>query len=135
MAHQLDLLDAIGLEPPVGGEPAEHAAWRETFLAEFDAFCAKIDAGKRVPGLDAYGAEDEREFFAVATESFFETGAVLQSHHPRVYQVLAGYYDQDPAAWVLPKSRRPVPGESGRQRRRRLRAEARRRRKSTADGS
>ena len=53
-----------------------------------------------------------------------------QNQGPEIYfGVLAGYYNQDPAAWVLPKARQPVSGETGRHRRRRLRAEARKQRK------
>jgi len=130
LAHQLDLLDTVGLAAPVGaGEPGLHARWRETFLAEFDAFQERVNSGRRAKALDSYGAEDESEFFAVATESFFERGAYLKTHQPRLYEVLAQYYNQDPASWILPRHCADVPGETGRQRRRRRRAEERTRRK------
>ena len=48
--------------------------------------------------LDHYGATDEAEFFAVATETFFEKGPVLQRDHPDLYDVLKTYYRQDPVA-------------------------------------
>ena len=133
MAHQLDLLDAVGYASPgAAGEPDVHARWSGTFLDEFDAFCERVDSGRRVKGLDQYGAEDESEFFAVATESFFERGGYLKTQQPRLYEVLAGYYNKDPASWTLPKSRIPIPGETGRQRRRRRRAEERRLRNGRA---
>lgn len=49
--------------------------------------------------IDPYGAEDPSEFFAVATEAFFEDAPALMAHHPAVYGMLAGYFRQNPAAW------------------------------------
>lgn len=130
LAHQLDLLDVLEQAYPGGGDEQDlHRRWIETFLAAFDDFTERVDSGRRVKAIDAYGAEDEAEFFAVATESFFERGAYLKSHHPGLYEVLAAYYAQDPASWTWPRSRAPVAGETGRERRRRRRAEERRRRK------
>ncbi len=132
LAHQLDLLDVLQQAYPEGiGGRERHRRWTETFLQAFDSFAEKVDRGRRVKALDAYGAEDEAEFFAVATESFFERGAYLKRHHPDLYEVLAAYYAQDPAAWAVPRSRTPIRGETGRQRRRRRRAEERRRRKGS----
>ena len=130
LAHQLDLLDVLQQAYPEStGGGDRHQRWIETFLDAYDSFAERVDRGRRVKALDAYGAEDEAEFFAVATESFFERGAYLKRHQPDLYEVLAAYYAQDPASWDLPRSRAPIPGESGRQRRRRRRAEERRRRK------
>ena len=50
--------------------------------------------------LDPYGAEDPVEFFAVATEAFFETPALLRDEHPALYDELRRFYRQDPAARV-----------------------------------
>ena len=53
--------------------------------------------------LDAEGlglaAEDEAEFFAVATEDFFERPAELLEAHPRLYALLQEFYSLDPARW------------------------------------
>jgi MtfA peptidase len=131
LAHQLDLLDVLQAGYPVAANARElHARWRETFLDAFDAFCERVDSGKRVKALDDYGAEDESEFFAVATESFFERGEYLKTHHPRLYEVLSGYFNQDPASWPPPPPGSQPPGETGRERRRRRRAEERKLRKS-----
>lgn len=130
LAHQLDLLDVLRPAfPESGGRRELHRRWIETFLEAFDSFTERVDAGRRVKALDAYGAEDEAEFFAVATESFFERGAYLRAHHPRLYELLAAYYAQDPASWTLPRSPAPIADKTGRQRRRRRRAEERRTRK------
>ncbi len=135
LAHQIDILDVLEQAYPGGGDrQSRRRLWMETFLEAFEDFTERVDSGRRVKALDAYGAEDEAEFFAVASESFFERGAYLKSHHPRLYDVLAAYYAQDPASWTLPRSRRPRPDETGRERRRRLRAEARRLRKGKPPG-
>jgi Mlc titration factor MtfA (ptsG expression regulator) len=48
--------------------------------------------------LDQYGTTNEGEFFAVATECFFERPVPLAQRHKRLYEILRDYYHQDPAA-------------------------------------
>ena len=48
--------------------------------------------------LDEYGATNPAEFFAVATECFFEKPAQMARRHPQLYVLLREYYRQDPAA-------------------------------------
>ncbi|MDG2028272.1 MAG: zinc-dependent peptidase [Acidimicrobiales bacterium] len=47
--------------------------------------------------IDKYGATSPVEFFAEATEDFFERGDELLDRDPDLYAALAGYFDQDPA--------------------------------------
>jgi Mlc titration factor MtfA (ptsG expression regulator) len=47
--------------------------------------------------LDSYGATNEAEFFAVATEQFFDQPILMIKHAPDLYRVLKEYYRQDPA--------------------------------------
>jgi MtfA peptidase len=47
--------------------------------------------------LDHYGATDRAEFFAVATEAFFERPTELLRERPALYDALRRYYGQDPA--------------------------------------
>ena len=47
--------------------------------------------------LDAYGATDPAEFFAVLTECFFEQGAALRADHPDLYDCCCQFYQQHPA--------------------------------------
>jgi Mlc titration factor MtfA (ptsG expression regulator) len=54
----------------------------------------------RPSSLDTYGATNPAEFFAVATESFFEAPVNLREQHPELYEELRLYYQQDPAARV-----------------------------------
>jgi Mlc titration factor MtfA (ptsG expression regulator) len=51
--------------------------------------------------LDQYGAKNEAEFFAVATETFFERPSLLLEKHPELYAMLSKVYGQDPARGEL----------------------------------
>ena len=49
--------------------------------------------------LDPYGATAPQEFFAVASEVFFEQPEALGVQHPALFAELARYYALDPRAW------------------------------------
>ncbi len=51
----------------------------------------------RRSALDEYGATNKAEFFAVATESFFEKPVQLERERPALYGQLREFYRQDPA--------------------------------------
>jgi Mlc titration factor MtfA (ptsG expression regulator) len=57
---------------------------------------ARAAEGKSI--LDDYAATNEAEFFAVATEAFFERPRALRRRHPELYALLRQTYGQDPAA-------------------------------------
>jgi MtfA peptidase len=95
-AHALD-----GEDGAVDGAPAltgrtHYAAWARVLSREFLALQAAAGRGKRSV-LDAYGATSPPEFFAVATEAFFEKPAAMRRKAPELYEQLASYYRQDPA--------------------------------------
>src|SRR5690606_40696270 len=96
-AHKLDMENGgvDGLPPLPPG--MSRAAWAAAFTAAYEAFCAEVAAG-RDSVLDPYGAEHPGEFFAVASEAFFETPLALQARFPEVYGQLARFYRLDPAA-------------------------------------
>jgi Mlc titration factor MtfA (ptsG expression regulator) len=48
--------------------------------------------------LRGYGAKNEAEFFAVATESFFEKPLSMKKATPDLYAVLEQFYGFDPAS-------------------------------------
>jgi Mlc titration factor MtfA (ptsG expression regulator) len=73
-------------------------AWADDLADEFDALLAQVDRGEET-FLDPYAAEDEAEFFAVATEDFYERSTLLQDAHPQLYGLLAEFYGVDPAGW------------------------------------
>jgi Mlc titration factor MtfA (ptsG expression regulator) len=95
-AHQLDMLDGlVDGTPPLASEP-QRRRWREVMTREFDRLLKAADRGRRTL-LDPYGATNEGEFFAVATECFFTEPDALQGRHPELYELLRDYYRQDPA--------------------------------------
>ncbi|MBK1679150.1 hypothetical protein CKO20_01970 [Rhodocyclus tenuis] len=47
-------------------------------------------------GLDPYGAESPAEFFAVMSEAFFETPALLSERFPELYRLFTAFYRQNP---------------------------------------
>ena len=97
MAHKLDMLngDANGFPPLRAG--MDEVGWHRDFSAAFDDLSERLDAGRRCP-IDDYAAESPGEFFAVASEYFFELPGVLESAYPKVYAHLAAFYRQDPGA-------------------------------------
>ena len=52
---------------------------------------------KEKPDIDIYGATSQQEFFAVASEYFFEKPELLQKRHPDLYRLLEKIFHQDPA--------------------------------------
>jgi hypothetical protein len=97
MAHKLDLRDGVA-----NGRPPLHAdmsggAWSQALSAAFADLGRRLDTGGDTP-LDPYGAESPGEFFAVASEAFFETPALLDAQYPAVYAQLRAFYRQDPLA-------------------------------------
>ncbi|QDV14137.1 Protein MtfA [Rosistilla oblonga] len=48
--------------------------------------------------INSYGAEHISEFFAVATETFFERPLSFRARHPELYEIFSQYYRQNPAA-------------------------------------
>lgn len=95
-AHKLDQLDGVfdGM-PPLGSDRAR-AEWTQVFGTNF----RRLVRRGRDPVIRSYAATNEVEFFAVTSELFFTVPARLRDAHPRVYQRLAEFYAQDPAALV-----------------------------------
>ncbi|MBP6514127.1 MAG: zinc-dependent peptidase [Steroidobacteraceae bacterium] len=97
-AHYLDEEEGAMNGTPALDGPTHYARWAEVFAHEFAVLRAAADAGQDT-FLDPYAAEDEAEFFAVASETFFETPRELRDRHPRLYRELQGFYRLDPASW------------------------------------
>ncbi len=94
-AHKIDMLDGmIDGTPPI--DRADVKPWVEACTEVFEA----LRAGEPRPPMDSYGATDPGEFFAVATEAFFDTAAELATNEPKLYEVLSTFYRQDPASRV-----------------------------------
>jgi len=106
-AHYLDA-EGRGLAV-VDGRVRGIDAWHADLLREYDALCAAIDRSEPT-FLDPYAAEDEVEFFAVASEEFIECAAQLRDAHPGLYTLLCEFYGIDPAEWTEPMT--PAPGNA-----------------------
>jgi Mlc titration factor MtfA (ptsG expression regulator) len=96
-AHQLDSSGGRGDSTPVLQDQASFDAWAQALGEDFDRFRRAVQR-RRPEVLDEYGATDPAEFFAVATESFFETPRQLRRVYPRLYEELRKFYQQDPAS-------------------------------------
>ncbi len=97
-AHALDFMDGLVNGTPPLTSREQDGQWVRVFAAEFERLRAAASAG-RPTFLDPYGAKNPAEFFAVATEAFFEAAPALRQAHPELYAQLAAFYRQDPADW------------------------------------
>jgi Mlc titration factor MtfA (ptsG expression regulator) len=96
LAHQLDAEDGAMDGAPNLGTRAWYLAWAHVLGTEYDELRERVDA-QEPSDIDAYGASEPAEFFAVVTEAFFENGAQLDRRHPALYEALRAFYRQDPA--------------------------------------
>jgi Mlc titration factor MtfA (ptsG expression regulator) len=97
-AHQLDQENGAANGAPPLPSRERYARWSAVMQAEYEALRRRLAAGE--PGLiDPYGATEPAEFFAVASEVFFERPAELAAQHPALYAELSRYYRVHPAAW------------------------------------
>lgn len=97
-AHQLDQEDGAADGVPEFEEVEDYGRWSRAMAPAYEAFVERVNAGKRTV-LDDYGAQSPAEFFAVATETFFERAVALKREEPEVYAELARFYGVDPAEW------------------------------------
>lgn len=95
-AHMLDMRDGTADGTPVLLNKKLYHAWVEVCSKEFFKLKKKAEKGQKSL-LDSYGAVNEAEFFAVATELFFDRPLRMQREYPELYAVLSAYYRQDTA--------------------------------------
>ncbi len=95
-AHQLDAEDGTVDGAPALPHRAMYTAWARVLGAEYEQLIREVHQRHRTV-LDAYGAANPAEFFAVATETFFEKPLQLAERHPELYEELKLFYNQDPA--------------------------------------
>jgi len=94
-AHYLD--HESGGAPWIAGSGARRR-WSRLLDEELERLRALADAGLK-SFLDPYAAEDRGEFFAVASETFFEEPGAFARELPALYRALADLYRLDPASW------------------------------------
>jgi Mlc titration factor MtfA (ptsG expression regulator) len=98
-AHQLDQEDGFGDGAPVLASPSRYAPWARVLSQEYARHCKRVRHGKKGV-MDAYGASNPAEFFAVASETFFEKPRQLQLKHAELYDELQQFYQVDPVEWT-----------------------------------
>jgi Mlc titration factor MtfA (ptsG expression regulator) len=94
-AHKLDMLDGAADGTPPLHDRAEYRDWVKTCSTEYLRLKHDAERGKK-SFLNSYGATNETEFFAVATEQFFDQPHLMIKRAPELYRVLKEYYRQDP---------------------------------------
>jgi MtfA peptidase len=103
LAFERHLIPSIAPRRPV---VPDAEAWQRVLTQGYERFCDKIEAHAPTV-LDAYGATSNTEFFAVATEAFFERPRELAAEDPALYAQLCAVYRQDPAQRVAARPDSP----------------------------
>ena len=98
-AHLLDMENGAANGTPILKNHEQYIEWAKVFEAEFTHLRRARRRGRSTV-LDKYGAEHPAEFFAVATEAFFETPTAIKQRHPALYGELKQFYQQDPVTWL-----------------------------------
>lgn len=93
MAHKLDMLNGSANGFPPLHRRMDRRVWWRVFSSAWDDLRDQRRNGADLP-IDPYGLESPAEFFAVASEQFFEDPATLRQHLPDVYRQLALFYRQ-----------------------------------------
>ncbi|MEM6915831.1 MAG: M90 family metallopeptidase [Verrucomicrobiota bacterium] len=97
--HQLDQINGTDGVPILGSRKA-YRKWAEVFERNYEELVDEVSDGKGPePLIDPSGATNPAEFFAVASETFFEESKELREEHPDLYEELKNYYQLDPAEW------------------------------------
>lgn len=95
-AHQLDQESGAANGAPVLPRSSMYVAWARVLGREYGRLLKDVERHRRTD-IDAYGATNPAEFFAVVTECFFEKPVELRERHPGLYKELKLFYRQDPA--------------------------------------
>jgi len=101
LAHAIDADDGVHDGTPPLSRSADVHAWAKVFSESYfrlqDAVRGTRRQQRKHP-VDPYGATNEAEFFATATEAFFERPKAMRRREPELYAELCKYYRVDPAA-------------------------------------
>jgi len=98
-AHQLDQEDGVADGAPILAHRARYVAWARVLGSEYETL-QNSKKRRRRSVMNKYGATNPAEFFAVATETFFEKPSQMQKRHPELYDELRDYYQLDPLEWA-----------------------------------
>ena len=96
-AHQLDAESgSTNGAPPLRRN--SYKSWANVLSDNFDNLQHR-SLHRHATVMDEYGATNPAEFFAVATETFFEKPHQLYKRRPELYAELSQYYQLDPRSW------------------------------------
>lgn len=98
-AHQLDEENGAADGVPLLGRRSLYLEWNRVMNRALQQLRSALERRQRTV-LDDYAAASPAEFFAVATETFFENPDPLQRNHPELYDILRSYYRLDPREWM-----------------------------------
>jgi len=96
-SHQLDQEDGAADGAPILEHRSSYVTWARVLGEEYEALRKKK---RRKDVINKYGATNPAEFFAVATETFFEKPKQMKKKHPQLYDELKDYYKLDPLEWL-----------------------------------
>lgn len=97
-AHQLDQEDGTADGAPILESRSAYRTWAAVLGEEYDNLRTKTRKRRRSV-IRKYGATNPAEFFAVATEAFFEKPKQMHKSCPDLYEELKSYYRLDPLLW------------------------------------
>ena len=96
-SHQLDNESGVTNGAPVLRKNS-YQTWATVLSGEFQNLIEASDNHHKAV-MDYYGATNPAEFFAVATETFFEKPKQMSKRHPELFEELRTYYCVDPRKW------------------------------------
>jgi MtfA peptidase len=99
-SHQLDQADGLADGVPTLGENSCYRTWAGVIHGGHRRLVQRSRKKRRRPVLRNYGATNQAEFFAVASEAFFEKPRQMKKKHPDLFQELKQYYQVDPEEWI-----------------------------------
>lgn len=94
-AHVLDRATGVFDGTPTLRASGDYGPWGQILSEHFARLCENDPNELAV--LGRYAATNEAEFFAVATEVYFERPKVMRRRAPDLYEVLRRFYGFDPA--------------------------------------
>lgn len=101
-AHQLDSESGSTNGAPYLGSPDSYRSWSAVLSRDYANLRYDAYYGRQDSVMDHYGATSPAEFFAVATETFFEKPWQMAARHAALFDELGRYYRVDPRAWLAP---------------------------------
>jgi Mlc titration factor MtfA (ptsG expression regulator) len=97
-AHQLDSESGSTNGAPLLAGASSYRSWASILSEDFNELQNDTRHNRRSL-MDHYGATNPAEFFAVATETFFEKPGQMAKHHEELFEILKSYYRIDPREW------------------------------------